>query len=159
MWLPARAPVVWASDRRDERLGQPPMMGWCTAVGNPAMMAVPDASTHEREGPMRSTANSFKGRWKIVWMEMWDQDFVDEELPGHITLADKGRGDFQFGYVFGSFAWSAKDARIDSLWEGNDEMDPAHGDIHCEIQRGELCGTIGLFNGDRSAFRAVRENE
>jgi hypothetical protein len=45
------------------------------------------------------------------------------------------------------------------LWEGNDEMDPAHGDIHCEIQEGELCGTIGLFDGDRSAFRAVRENK
>ena len=50
----------------------------------------------EREGLMKLTANSFKGRWKIVWMEMWDQDFVDEEVPGHVTLSDKGLGDFQF---------------------------------------------------------------
>jgi len=113
----------------------------------------------EREGLMKLTANSFKGRWKIVWMEMWDQDFVDEEVPGHVTLSDKGLGDFQFGYVCGSFTWSTKNGRIDALWEGNDEMDPAHGDIHCTIQEGELCGTIGLFNGDRSAFRAVRENK
>jgi hypothetical protein len=48
---------------------------------------------------MKLTANSFKGRWKIVWMEMRDQDFVDEEVPGHVTLGDKGVGDFQFGYV------------------------------------------------------------
>ena len=41
-------------------------------------------------GLMKSTANLFKGRWKIVWMEMWDQDFVDEEVPGHVTLGDKG---------------------------------------------------------------------
>ena len=110
-------------------------------------------------GLMKSTANPFEGRWKIVWMEMWDQDFVDEEVPGHVTLGDKGRGDFQFGYVCGSFAWSAKNGHIDAFWEGNDEMDPARGDIHCKIKEGELCGTIGFFNGDRSAFRAVRENK
>jgi hypothetical protein len=91
---------------------------------------------------MKLTANPFMGRWKIVWMEVWDQDFVDEEVPGHVTLGDEGRGDFQFGYVC-----------------GNDEMDPAHGDIHCEIKEGELYGIIGLFNGDRSAFRAVWENK
>ena len=108
---------------------------------------------------MKPAANPFKGRWKIVWMEMWDQDFVDEEVPGHVTLGDKGLGDFQFGYVHGSFTWSAKNGRIDALWEGNDEIDPAHGDIHCEIQEGELRGTIGLFDGDRSAFRAVREKK
>jgi hypothetical protein len=108
---------------------------------------------------MKPAANSFKGRWKIVWMEMWDQDFVDEEVPGHVTLGDKGPGEFQFGYVYGSFAWSVKNGRIDALWEGNDEMDPAHGDIRCEIQQGELYGTIGLFDGGRSAFRAVRESK
>ena len=78
---------------------------------------------------MKLATNSFKGRWKIVWMEMWDQDFVDEEVPGHVTLGDKGLGDFQFGYVCGSFTWSVKNDRIEALWEGNDEMDPAHGDI------------------------------
>ena len=108
---------------------------------------------------MKPTANSFKGRWKIVWMEMWDQDFVDEEVPGHVTLGDKGLGEFQFCYVHGSFRWSVTNGRIDTLWEGNDEMDPAHGDLHCEIQKGELYGTIGLFDGDRSAFRAVRKTK
>jgi hypothetical protein len=108
---------------------------------------------------MKPAVRSFTGRWKIVGMEMWDQDFVDEEVPGHVTLGDKGLGDFQFGYVYGSFAWLAKNGRIDALWEGNDEMDPAHGDLHCEIQEGGLCGNIGLFDGDRSAFRAVRQSK
>ena len=62
---------------------------------------------------MKVTANSFKGRWKIVWMEMWNQDFVDEEVPGHVTFGDKSLGEFQFGYVCGSFTWSVKNGCID----------------------------------------------
>jgi len=89
-------------------------------------------------------------------MEEWDQDFVYEEVPGHVTFGDKGNGEFQFGTVYGAFAWSARNGRIDALWEGNAEMDLAHGDIHCAIEDGELRGTIGFFNGDNSAFRAVR---
>jgi hypothetical protein len=45
--------------------------------------------THQRmesEGLMKLTSNSFKGHWKIVWTEMGDQDFVDEEVPGHAHL-------------------------------------------------------------------------
>jgi hypothetical protein len=108
---------------------------------------------------MQSAANPLKGRWKIVWMEMWDQDFVDADVPGHVTFGDQGCGDFQFGYVCGSFAWSTEDDHVDSLWQGNDEMDPAHGNIYCEIKKGELLGTIEFFNGDESDFRAVRENK
>jgi hypothetical protein len=108
---------------------------------------------------MKLTASRFKGRWKIVWMKMWDQDFVDEDVPGHVTFDEKGGGEFQFGYVCGSFAWSAADHSIDAPWEGNDEMDPAHGDICCEIKNGELHGVIEFFNGDESAFRAVRGNK
>src|SRR6185369_4300176 len=102
-----------------------------------------------KQALMKPNASLFKGRWKIVWMERWDQDFVDEEVPGHVTFGDKGHGEFQFGYVSGFFDWSVKDDRVDSLWECNDEMDPAHGDIRCEIRNGELHGVIGFFNGDR----------
>jgi hypothetical protein len=28
-------------------------------------------------------------------MEMWDQDYVDEEVPGHVTFGEKGGGEFQ----------------------------------------------------------------
>src|SRR4051794_39860059 len=108
---------------------------------------------------MRSASNPFKGRWKIVWMEMWDQDYVDEEAPGHVTFHGKGRGDFQLGYVCGSFAWSTGSDCMDALWEGNDEMDPAQGGIHCEMKKDELYGTIEFFAGDKSAFRAVRVNK
>jgi hypothetical protein len=108
---------------------------------------------------MKSAGSRFRGRWKIVWMEMWDQDYVDEDVPGHVTFDEKGGGEFQFGYVYGSFAWSTEDKDVDAPWEGNEEMDPAHGSISCRIESGELHGIIRLFSGDKSAFRAVWENK
>ena len=27
--------------------------------------------------------NPFLGQWRIVWMDGWDQDYVDMEVPGH----------------------------------------------------------------------------
>jgi hypothetical protein len=107
---------------------------------------------------MKSVPNSLKGTWKIVWMEMWDQEFVDLDVPGHVTFDNRGRGHFQFGCVQGFFGWSAKDTYVDSCWEGSDEMDEAHGEIYAEIADGELRGTIELFNGDESEFRAVRKS-
>jgi hypothetical protein len=35
--------------------------------------------------------NPFTGRWRIVSMEQWDQDFVDEEEEGYFEFDEKGR--------------------------------------------------------------------
>lgn len=32
-------------------------------------------------------------------MEIWDQDFIDVEVPGYIEFKKNGIGEFQFGYV------------------------------------------------------------
>jgi hypothetical protein len=45
--------------------------------------------------------NPFTGRWRIVSMEQWDQDYVDEEEEGYFEFTDKGWGQFHFGYVHG----------------------------------------------------------
>jgi hypothetical protein len=34
--------------------------------------------------------NPFMGRWRIVSMEQWDQDYVDEEEEGYFEFTDKG---------------------------------------------------------------------
>jgi hypothetical protein len=52
---------------------------------------------------MTNNNNLFKGRWKIVWMEQWDQEYVNLCKGGHITIDEKGNGEFQFGTVDGSF--------------------------------------------------------
>lgn len=45
--------------------------------------------------------NSFEGRWRIFWMDQWNQDYVDEEVEGFIEFEPKSGGSFQFGYVQG----------------------------------------------------------
>ena len=53
------------------------------------------------------------GRWKIVWMTMWDQDYIDMEVPGHVTIGADGACYFQFGLVQGGFHIEPEDAYLD----------------------------------------------
>ena len=48
--------------------------------------------------------NPFTGRWRIVSMSAWDQDYVDEEEEGFFEFDDEGGGEFHFGYVHGQMA-------------------------------------------------------
>jgi hypothetical protein len=50
-------------------------------------------------------AASFVWRWRIVEMELWDQEFVDLESPGHITFDRGGRGELHFGAVDVTLDW------------------------------------------------------
>ena len=45
--------------------------------------------------------SQFVGRWHIVSMSMWDEDYFNEEVQAFIEFDDKGSGSFQFGYVHG----------------------------------------------------------
>ena len=109
---------------------------------------------------MESMSKKFIGKWRIIEMDQWDQDFIDAEVQGHITFSNKGIGEFQFGYVHGYIDYrSSKSIKGDSIefsWEGNDEMDPALGRGTATIQNGELEGYIYFHQGDESGFKAVR---
>jgi hypothetical protein len=43
----------------------------------------------------------FTGRWRIVSMSAWDEDYIDEEEEGFIEFNEKGGGEFHFGYGHG----------------------------------------------------------
>ena len=43
----------------------------------------------------------FLGRWHIVSMSQWDEDYLNEEVQAFIEFDDRGGGSFQFGYVRG----------------------------------------------------------
>src|SRR5260370_31692097 len=45
--------------------------------------------------------NPFAGRWRITWMEQWDQDFVDAEVEGYFKFGPRNLRSFQLGYVQG----------------------------------------------------------
>ena len=38
-------------------------------------------------------------------MTQWDNEFIDEEVPGYFNFAKDGLGDFQFGYVRCDIDW------------------------------------------------------
>ena len=46
-----------------------------------------------------------QGRYRITEMDMWDHDFIDEEVPGFIEFKAKGVGQFHFGYVRCDIDW------------------------------------------------------
>lgn len=108
---------------------------------------------------MINTNNPFKGRWKITWMEQWDQEFVNLCGAGHITIDEKGNGEFQFGAVQGSFQIALGQSYFNSEWDGCDEMDEASGDIYGTLEGDELQGDISFYRGDESEFRAVKEEQ
>lgn len=106
---------------------------------------------------MNHNVVSFNGRWRIIWMEMWDQEYVDMEVPGYVAVDVQGDGEFHFGIVHGYFYAEPGKTYISSEWEGNAEMDEAQGEISAHVEEGELRGVIEFSNGDESEFRAVPE--
>lgn len=103
--------------------------------------------------------NPFAGHWRIVWMSGWDQDYVDMDVPGHITFGAGRSGSFQFGLVQAQMDCkfdAQQSRRIRFTWHGFDEGDEMTGRGHAEIVGDELQGHLYIHLGDDSAFRAVR---
>ena len=111
----------------------------------------------------KSKPNPFTGRWRIVSMEQWEQDFVDEEEEGYIEFDTQRMGSFHFGYVHGNMdcQLSTRDGvpAVEWTWDGNDEMDAAQGRGWAIIKGGELHGMIFFHHGDNSGFVAKRKGE
>lgn len=40
----------------------------------------------------------FAGKWRIVEMELWEQDYEDLEVPGFIHFAQLGPASFSSGW-------------------------------------------------------------
>ena len=45
--------------------------------------------------------NPFSGRWRIVSMSAWDDEYINEEEEGFFEFDEKVSGQFHFGYVHG----------------------------------------------------------
>ena len=95
---------------------------------------------------------------RIVEMDVWDQDFVDLDVPGHFTFEDDQVGHFQFGLVRGSLdcRYEAARARVEFSWEGVDDADDARGRGWAEVDGDRLRGRFFIHMGDDSGFEARR---
>jgi hypothetical protein len=51
--------------------------------------------------PKRKPKSPIEGRWNIVSMTEWDEDYLHEEEQAFIEFSPKGSGEFHFGYVHG----------------------------------------------------------
>lgn len=111
----------------------------------------------------KSTAKSpFPGRWHIVSMTEWDEDYINEEVQAFIELEPDGLGSFQFGYVQGQIDWRTtnRDGQpaVEFSWEGGDSADgtPLTGRGWAVLDGDELSGMIFIHLGDESGFVAKR---
>jgi len=98
------------------------------------------------------------GRWRIVEMPDYDDDFADMMQPAYILFQDHGSGEFAFGCVTGQIFGGGDTDAVEFSWTGNDEMDEAQGDGRADIQPdGSLNGQICFHDGDEANFIARRE--
>ena len=99
-------------------------------------------------GKFMSRTSVFTGRWRIVSMSAWDQEFIDEEEECYLEFDQKYNGQFHFGYVHGQMdcrlTTRAGEAAVEWTWDGNDEMDLAQGRGWAVVKGNELHGGVGL---------------
>ena len=104
----------------------------------------------------------FTGRWPLVSMSAWENDYLDEETEAFIEFDEKGSGEFHFGYVHGFMdsRLTIRDGEpaVEWTWDGNDEMDPAQGRGWAVLDDDRLKGMIFFHQGDESEFEAERED-
>ncbi len=100
------------------------------------------------------------GKWRIMEMDMWDEEFIDLIAPGEITIGKDGLGSFNFGAVqvdMDCRIVKAGDAeRLEFSFEGSDEGDPVSGRGWALVQGSEMTGRIYFHLGDDSGFKATR---
>lgn len=108
---------------------------------------------------------AFIGRWRIVKMSEWDNDFVDEDVKAYLLIEKSGSGEFRFGYVsgddvHGEFKQQGKDIIFDFTWDGSDECDHVFGDGWMKLTNKTTAeGELRFHGGEKSHFWVKKLNE
>ena len=113
------------------------------------------------DSPMMKTPTHWKGRWRIVEMEVWDRDYLDLVVPAHITFDNDAVGYFQFGTVEGGldcrFSTRAGRPLVEFSWDGANDTDPGSGRGWAVMNEADVLeGQLYIHCGDDSSFRATR---
>lgn len=131
-------------------------------LGIVTSLPVEDFSAMKKEAKRKTKKpkphKPLRGRWRITWMDQWDEGFIDAEVEGFFNFGSDGFGDFQFGYVRGDIDYreTTRDGKpcIEFSWDGNDEMEAAQGRGFAVLDGADLVGTIYFHRGDQSDFTA-----
>ena len=107
-------------------------------------------------------AKAFAGRWRIVEMDVWDNDFLDEVEEAHIIFKGPAGGEIAFGALNGDLdvRYGARDgsACAEFSWEGLDDNDQASGRGWATLgTAGRLLGHFYIHKGDDSGFIGERQ--
>jgi hypothetical protein len=98
---------------------------------------------------------SVLGKWRIVEMPDYVEDYRDMMEPAYILFEAPGIGEFAFGCVTGQIFSGGDTSAVEFSWTGNDERDEAQGDGWAELQPdGSLIGAICFHGGDEANFIA-----
>jgi hypothetical protein len=102
-------------------------------------------------------AKAFAGRWRIVEMDVWDNDVLDEFEEAHITLKDGTDGEITFAALSGDLDVRYGSACAEFSWEGFDDSEPVCGRGWATPgTAGRLVGHIYIHKGDNSGFVCER---
>src|SRR5262249_41423726 len=106
--------------------------------------------------------NPITGRWCIISMSAWEDDYLDEEVQAFIEFEGASGGSFQFGYVQGLIDWRLTtrggEPVLEWSWEGGDGADgtPLTGRGWAVLKDDELHGEFFIHAGDESELVAKR---
>lgn len=107
-------------------------------------------------------AKALAGRWRIVEMDTWDDDFLDQIEEAHITFQPSSDGEIVIGALTGflDVRYGSRDglACAEFSWQGHDENDEACGRGWAALgtTAGRLVGHFYIHGGDDSGFVAER---
>ena len=103
--------------------------------------------------------HDFVGRWRITWMETWDQDYVDRVEPGFFEFDEEGLGAFVFGVVRGwlDVRVSSQKPFLEFSWQGESEGDELCGRGWFEFHTSDIGeGMLFVHCGGESKIKIKR---
>ena len=99
-----------------------------------------------------------KGKWRIVEMDRWNNEFIDLVEPGYIEFVDNGFGSFHFGCVYANIDYRIDDqGKVEFSFYGDDEGQEVFGRGWAKMDHKGLYGGLFFHEGDESEFQAVKK--
>lgn len=107
-------------------------------------------------------ARAFAGRWRIVEMDMWDNDVLDIGEEAHLTFKGDSQGEIAFvalkGFLDVRYGSRDGNACAEFSWQGHDDNDEACGRGWAMLgTAGRLVGHIFIHEADDSGFICERD--